>query len=198
MPATVKDARDLLIASVLSDDPVLYIDDRWLYDLKEELSEPTELHLAHEGPLTLRWGKDITLVAASYSVQLCLEAACLLEKEGIDAEVIDLRIVNPIKPELLVSSVTKTGRLAVVDGSWANCGLAGEIIATIVEKIDPHHLKMKPQRITLPPASAPTSRSLEEVYYPTAQSIVDCIIQEWNHASSHNGMKTNAATSATY
>jgi pyruvate/2-oxoglutarate/acetoin dehydrogenase E1 component len=172
MPATVADARDLLIASVLCDDPVLYIDDRWLYELEEELPPIKELILAQEKPKIIKIGKYITLVAASYSTELCRQVISILEKEGLSCELIDLRVINPLDITDVVSSVEKTGRLCVVDGGWKNCGLAGEVIASVFERIDLKKVHFKPLRITLPDAPAPTSIKLEEVYYPSVDDIV--------------------------
>lgn len=172
MPATVQDARDLLIAATLCDDPVVYIDDRWLYDLKEEsLPAAKDLDLNKMGPQVLRKGSDITIVASSYSVKLALEAAQKLESQGLSCEVIDLRIVNPLKYEEIVNSVEKTKRLCVIDGSWKNCGLAGEIIAGVCERVSPSLLISKPLRITLPEAPAPTSGALEQIYYTNSEEI---------------------------
>jgi pyruvate/2-oxoglutarate/acetoin dehydrogenase E1 component len=176
MPATTADARDLLIASVLSDDPVLYIDDRWLYSLEADLPPPAPISLNDIKPKCLRAGKDITLVGSSYSTELCLQAANVLAEQGVNAEVIDLRIINPLDSSLIVESVKKTGALFVVDGGWKNCGLAGEIIASVVESIDVSYLKRNPKRISLPDAPAPTAKSLEEIYYPTCETIVDSIL----------------------
>lgn len=173
MPATARDARDLLIASVLCDDPVLYIDDRWCYDVQEDLGEPEVLRLSDEGPRVLRSGTDITLVGSSFSTQLCLQAAALLESQGVRAEVVDLRVLNPLKYDLLTQSVQKTGRLLAVDGSWSNCGLAGETIAGVAERLSPSQWKAKPRRITLPEAPAPTSGPLEKAYYPTAEGVAE-------------------------
>lgn len=175
MPATAADARDLFIAAVLSDDPVLYMDDRWLYDCAEELAPIEPLNLAEVGPKVLKTGADITLVGASYSTYLAKQAADLLEKDNINAEVIDLRVINPLDPTVIIESVKKTGRLVVVDGSWRNCGLAGEVIASVVESVRPGVLKAPPLRITLPDAPAPTSKVLEECYYPTPESIAEAV-----------------------
>lgn len=175
MPATPADARDLLIASVLCDDPVVYIDDRWLYELEEPVAPVVPSHLADIGPRVIREGRDVTLVGASHSTLLCREAAQALEGSSVDAEVIDLRVVAPLEIEPILRSVRKTGRLCVVDGSWANCGLAGEVIAAVVERMDPRGLRAPPCRITLPPAPAPTSRVLETVYYPTSESVAAAV-----------------------
>lgn len=172
MPATVADARDLLIASVLCPDPVMFIDDRWLYDLEDDLPPVVERSLALEGPRCVRQGHDVTLVGSSYSTRLAIEAADLLEQQGVSAEVIDLRVINPLDPAAIVTSVEKTGRLLVVDGSWSPCGIAGEVIASVVERVAPGVLKKSPARITLPFAPAPTARVLEQAYYPTAATVV--------------------------
>lgn len=175
MPATAADARDLFIAAVLSDDPVLYIDDRWLYDRVSELGPVEPMNLAHIKPKILRAGNDVTIVGSSYSTYLAEQAAELLARDNIQAEVIDLRVINPFDPCVIIESVKKTGRLVVVDGSWRNCGLAGEVIARVVESIRPGMLKAAPLRVTLPDAPAPTSKVLEESYYPTAETIAESI-----------------------
>ncbi len=172
MPATAKDARDLLIASVLSNDPVMYIDDRWLYEQEQEVEPIIELNLADEGPKILREGNDFTLVGASYTTKLCLDAAIILSEIGISVEVVDLRVLNPLNYEKIIASVQKTGNLCVVDGSWRNCGLAGEVIAGVMECISLSDLKSAPARITLPDAPAPTSKVLEAVYYTKVEDIV--------------------------
>lgn len=172
MPATPADARDLLIAAVQSPDPVLYIDDRWLYEWEEEVPEPRDLDLSTLGPQLLREGTDLTIGAASYSVRMALDAAEELAKEGVSCAVVDARILNPFDPELLRNSVRRTGRFLAVDGGWANCGFAGEMIAAVAEAIEPSALRARPARITLPHAPAPTSKPLEAAYYPTAATIV--------------------------
>lgn len=166
MPATVADARDLLIASVLSPDPVMYIDDRWLYDLTDDLPPVVERDLAKEGPRVLAPGRDLTLVGAGHSVRLALEARDMLAAEGIAAEVVDLRVLNPLQPAAVVESVRRTGRLLAVDGGWRTCGLAGEVIASVAELLPAAAWRSAPARLTLPDAPAPTSRVLEKIYYP--------------------------------
>ncbi len=175
MPSTVSDARDLLIASVLSPDPVMYIDDRWLYDLEDTLEPVSEIDLTKEGPKILRSGSDITIVASGYAARLALEAAAELDVLGIASEVIDLRILNPLNPELIIDSVGKTRHLAVIDGGWKTCGIAGEILASVAENTIPGALKKQPIRIMLPDAPAPTSIALEKNYYPSATNIVERI-----------------------
>jgi pyruvate dehydrogenase E1 component beta subunit len=173
MPATPADARDLLIASVLCDDPVVYIDDRWLYEQEEDLPPVCIRPLEQEGPRILRSGGDVTLVGAGYSTLLCKRAATTLEQRGIDAEVIDLRVINPLDASRVIESVSKTGRLCVVDGGWRNCGLAGEVIARVAEAT--RAWRAAPVRLTLPEAPAPTCGALERNYYTTEAAIVAAV-----------------------
>lgn len=175
MPATPTDARDLLIASVLCDDPVLYIDDRWLYDLEEDLPPITEKDLTREGPLVTRPGSDVTLVGSGHASLLCNQAADMLEGEGVSCEVVDLRVINPLDYGPIVESVSKTRRLCAVDGGWENCGLAGEIIAGVCERVSPGTLVASPARVTLPSAPAPTSKPLEEAYYIKPEAIAAAV-----------------------
>lgn len=171
MPSTVSDARDLFIASVLCKDPVVYIDDRWLYSQIDELGPIVELDLTREGPRCLREGHQITIVGSGYSTLLAMQASSTLAKFDISAEMIDLRVVNPFNPAVIVESVRKTGRLLVVDGGWRTCGMAGEVIAAVVEQLRPNELKQAPKRVTLPDAPAPTSRVLEKIYYPDVEHV---------------------------
>lgn len=175
MPATVADARDLLIASVLSPDPVLFIDDRWLYSLEDDLPPVNELVLSQLGPQQLMTGDDVTIVGSGYSSRLAIEAAEILKTSGISADVIDLRILNPLDTTKIIESVTKTGRLLVVDGGWGPCGIAGEVIAQVAEGAAVGVIKKSPIRLTLPFAPAPTARILEQAYYPTIDSVVGCV-----------------------
>ena len=175
MPTTVADARDLLIASVLCKDPVIYIDDRWLYEQTDELGPVVELDLEKEGPKCIAEGFDVTIVASSYSCLLAIQARDFLLKEGLSAEVIDLRVLNPFKPDLIIESVKRTGRLLVVDGGWKTCGISAEVIASVVERLNPSLLRKPPLRITLPDAPAPTSSALEKIYYTDVEDVIKAV-----------------------
>ncbi len=172
MPYTVKDARDLLIAATLSKDPVLYIDDRWLYETTGVISDAIEKDLSQVENVVIRDGVDITLVGNSFGTFLAEEAAKIISKREISCEVVDLRILNPFDSKALIKSVNKTGRLLAIDVSWKTCGIAGEAIARVVEKIKPSKIKCSPQRITLPNAPAPSSAKLEKIYYPSVDIIL--------------------------
>lgn len=172
MPATVADARDLLIASVLSPDPVLYIDDRWLYEKEDDLPPAQDIDLTSLKNPILREGRDITLAGCSWGTELAMKAAERLEDDGISAEVVDMRILNPFDDQNLIDSVSKTGRLLAVDASWQTCGVSSEIITRTAMAVDPTVMKARPERITLPDAPAPSSKALEKIYYPKIEDVV--------------------------
>ena len=176
LPSTVSDARDLLIASVLSNQPVIYIDDRWLYDQKDTLPPAKDVKLNDISPKILHEGESITLVGAGYSSYLLNKTILNLKKHKINPEIIDLRIINPFNHELITESVKKTGRLFVLDAGWGPCGLASEVITSVLENIDPSILKSKPKRLTLPFTPAPTNSNLESEYYPCEGKVIKIIL----------------------
>ena len=176
MPSSVADARDLLISSVLSDDPVIYIDDRWLYDQEDQLGPIEENDLSNQKAKITRMGSDITLVGVGYGVFLANKASkTLFKNENISAEVLDVRVLNPFDVQPLIESLEKTKRLVVIDPGWKNCGFSAEIITSVLENISPNSLLNSPSRITLPNAPAPTSRVLEKEYYFTDNTIVETV-----------------------
>ena len=152
MPSTVSDARDLLIASVLCPDPVIYIDDRWLYDQEDELDDVVELNLADQRPIISIKGSDITIVSCGHTSLLSRHAADLLRDNNISAEVIDVRVLNPFISDEIISSVNKTKNLLVVDSGTLSSGFSAEIISKVVENISLNSLKSLPKRIALPDA----------------------------------------------
>jgi pyruvate/2-oxoglutarate/acetoin dehydrogenase E1 component len=173
MPSTPYDAKGLLIAAVRDENPIIYIDDRWLYDREGEV--PEEMYEVPLGRGVIRReGRDVTVVAWSYAAYLAENACGQLAQRGIEAELIDLRSLKPWDRELVADSVRKTGRLVVVDGAWRTCGAAAEIAAQVSET-DFRWLKGPIVRVTLPDLPAPTSRSLEQAYYLTPEKIIQAV-----------------------
>ncbi|WIV51416.1 transketolase C-terminal domain-containing protein [Marivivens sp. LCG002] len=180
MPYTPQDARDLLIAATLCPDPVLYIDDRWLYEQEAQMPPAKDIDLTTIKNEVIREGADITLAGCSWGTHLAMEAAAQLEEDGISCEVVDLRVLNPFDGEALIQSVRKTGRLVAIDASWKTCGIASEAITRVVEAIEPRLLRSSPLRITLPDAPAPSSSRLEAIYYPKSAQVVATVKQMLN------------------
>jgi len=172
-PASPYDAKGLLVAAVRDDNPVLYVDDRWLYTLEEEV--PDEIYDVPLGKGRVRKeGSDVTIVAVSYLVREAMEAADLLATEGISAEVIDPRTLKPLDIDLIVNSVEKTGRLVVADPDWPCCSFS-EHVASVVSVRTFNILKSPVQCITLPDAPVPASTPLERAYFPDHTNIVDAV-----------------------
>jgi len=173
MPATPYDAKGLLLSSIIDESPVIFIEHRWLYDQKDYV--PKKPYFIPLGKSILkREGKDLTLIADSFMVPLAMEAAKVLEKEGIDIELIDLRTIKPLDYNLILNSVTKTGRVAILDFGYKFCGISSEISSFLTEKAW-SSLKAPPLRIALPDTPTPASPVLEKIYYPDIENIISKI-----------------------
>jgi len=170
MPSTPYDAKGLMISAIKDNNPVIYIDDRWLYRLEEDVPEDIYSVPIGKGVIRKR-GKDVTIVSVSYMALESLKAVKELSKTGIDAELIDLRTVKPLDTTLILKSVEKTGRLVIADGGWRTCGIGAEISALVSEN-GFRFLKAPIKRVTLPDSPAPSSPVLEQAYYKTSHDII--------------------------
>ncbi|MGC2125523.1 MAG: transketolase C-terminal domain-containing protein [Xanthobacteraceae bacterium] len=169
MPASPADAKGLLLSSIFSDDPTLFVEARALYAMREAV--PTEPYFIRIGEAaTRRPGKDLTIVGMSSMVPPALQAADELAREGIDAEVIDLRSLMPLDINAVIASVRKTGRLVVAEPGWRMYGAAAEIITGVAETLGPQ-MKSAPRRVTWPHAYVGSSRALDEKFYPTSVDV---------------------------
>ncbi|MFZ3074013.1 MAG: pyruvate dehydrogenase complex E1 component subunit beta [Minisyncoccales bacterium] len=173
MPSNPYDAKGLLIAAVRDPDPVVFLDDRWVYGTEAEVPEELYEVAIGKGKI-LREGKDATIVAISYMVPQALEAAEILEKEGISVEVIDPRTIKPLDMPLILESVKKTGRLVIAEAAWQSFGVSSEISNRVYTEMF-GKLLAPIEKVTLPDCPAPASRSLEEVYYPKSGQIVAAV-----------------------
>jgi len=170
MPSTPYDVKGLLRASVYDGNPVLFVDDRWLYQIKGDVPEKKYSVPIGKGRIR-RKGKDLTIVATSYLVHEALAAAERLEKKGISAEVLDPLTLKPLDNDLIFNSVKKTERLLVVDGGWKSFGAAAEIMARVAENQEILEIRAPLKRVALPDSPAPASRSLEKKYFKNAEEI---------------------------
>lgn len=170
MPTTPYDAKGLLIAAIEDNNPVVFIEHRWLYNIHGHVPEG-HYTVPLGQPKLVQEGADVTIVASSYACLETMKAAQKLAEDGIAVDIIDLRTVAPLNDAMILESVAKTGRLLVVDQGTQTAGFAGEIIARVTEKAF-DKLKQPPIRITLPDCPTPTSRALSNFYYPTPDHIV--------------------------
>ncbi len=174
-PTTPHDAKGCLIAAIRDENPVIFMEHRMLYGNRGIVPEADyEVPFGHARQLNE--GSDITIVGISHMVVECLRAARVLKDIGISAEVIDPVTLAPLDIDAILASVRKTGHLLIVDTSWTMCGAGSEIIARIVEEIGEQGIpKMK--RMGYAPAPCPTTRPLEDIYYPNGQTIAEAAHQ---------------------
>ena len=180
MPATPKDAKGMLLAAIFDDDPVIILEHRHVTLFDQKGHVPEEYFTIPYNAQVVSSGEDITIVAVSITLINALEAKAELKKYGIRPEIIDLRWIRPLDIDLIVQSVKKTGRLLVVDTGWKMFGVAGEVIASVCERIS-GLLRCSPRRITIPDIPCPASAFLEPYYHPTADSIVNEIMKMQLH-----------------
>ncbi len=169
MPATAADAKGLLISAIEDDNPVIFIEHRWLYNIKGMVPMGVTREPLGKARV-VREGRDVTLVGVSYMTLEAIRAAEYLAEEGISSEVIDLRSVRPLDRVTILASVRKTGRLVMSDTSWATAGISAEILAIASEDAF-DALKAAPVRLTLPDCPIPSTPGLANECYPHANDI---------------------------
>lgn len=169
LPSTPYDAKGLLKTAIRDDNPVVFFEDKMMYQVKGPVPEAE-----YTIPLGLadikRPGKDITLVATSSMVQISLGAAEILETEGVSAEVIDVRTTAPLDKTTLINSAKKTSRAIVVDEGYARYGVTAEI-ASIISDGAFYDLDAPVKRIGAMDVPVPFSPVLEDQTVPTAESV---------------------------
>jgi pyruvate dehydrogenase E1 component beta subunit len=169
MPTTPYDVKGLLVSSIEDNNPVIFLEHRWLYNISGEV--PEGIYRVPIGQAkAVRNGTDITIVATSYMTLESIRAADTLAKYGISVEVIDIRTLRPLDENAILESAGKTGRLLVVDSGTVTGGIGAEIVARVAEKAFPQ-LKGPIIRIGLPDCPSPTSPGLSQYFYPRASKI---------------------------
>lgn len=178
MPTTPQDAKELLISAIRDDNPVIFIEHRWLYSVVDEVREKTEPVPLGTAKI-LCAGDDITVVATSWMNIEALKAAEIMAKQGISVEVVDPRSIFPLDEELILESVRKTGRCIIADNDWLYCGFSAEVAALVSEKCF-DKLKSPVCRIGFAHTPCPTARHLEKEFYPNAIDIIRAIEAKLN------------------
>lgn len=173
MPTTPSDAKGLMIAAIRDDNPVLILTHRLLYWQEGPVPEkPFEVPIGKANVLKL--GKDITIATTSWMNVEAHSAARIMKKRGIDVEIIDIRSIVPLDDETIAESVRKTRHLIVADYDWINCGFSAEVATRIYEKCM-SSLKSPIARVGFAPTPCPTTRPLENLFYPSAETLVRVI-----------------------
>ncbi|WP_164217857.1 alpha-ketoacid dehydrogenase subunit beta [Virgibacillus sp. YIM 98842] len=171
IPSTPYEAKGLLISSIRDNDPVVFLEHMKLYrSFREEV--PEEEYTIELGKAKVkREGKDVTLIAYGAMVHTALKAAEELEKDGVDAEVIDLRTVSPIDIETIIESVQKTNRAVVVQEAQRQAGVAANVVSEIQERAI-LHLEAPVLRVTAPDTVYAFSEA-EEVWLPNHKDVIE-------------------------
>lgn len=183
VPSNAYDAKGLMIQSIRDDNPVVFFFHKGIMGLPWMSYFEGSTNAVPKEPYTIpfgqarivREGSDVTIVSLSQMVHKSLLAAEQLAKEGISAEVVDLRTLVPLDAETVVKSVAKTGRLLVADEDYLNFGLTGEIAAIIAERLDAIRLKAPVRRLAVPGVPIPFSRPLEQHVIPQVDTIAAAV-----------------------
>jgi pyruvate dehydrogenase E1 component beta subunit len=176
MPTTAHDAKGMMVAAIRDDNPVIFLEHRWLHPVVDSVPESI-----YEVPLDkaeiLCEGSDITIATFSYmTIEALIAARALLSITGISVELIDMRSVRPLDSQMVINSVKKTGRLIVADTAHKTGSIAAELISQVVESAF-ESLKSAPIRICSPDFPTPTAPSMTEEYYPTPGTIADTVLK---------------------
>jgi len=171
MPTTPYDVKGMMIEAIRDDNPVVFIEHRWLYYAVDDVPEEPYTIPFGTGNI-LRNGSDISMVATSWMNVEAMRAADVLQnKHGVSLEIVDPRTIVPLDEKIIVNSVTKTGRCLVADYDWLHCGFGAEVAARVSKECF-ENLKMPVERLGFAFAPCPSARPLENAYYPDATAII--------------------------
>lgn len=175
MPTTAADAKGMMIAAIEDNNPVIFIEHRWLHHVTDHVPEGAyrtpldQARLIHEG-------SDVTIASFSYMTLESLQAAkALKEHMEITVDLLDMRSIRPLDLPAVLKSVEKTGRLIVADTAFKTGSVAGELTCQVVEQAF-SSLKKAPVRIASPDHPVPTSPFMAAEYYPGPRHIVEAAI----------------------
>ncbi len=169
-PGTPYDAKGLLKTAIRSDDPVLFIENATLYQMRGEV--PDEEYLVPIGKSKLqRAGSDVTLITYSKMLQLSLQASEQLAKEGIEVEVVDLRTLRPLDMDPVIESFKRTNRAVIVEEGWRSYGIGSEIAARLYEEAF-DYIDAPIRRVAQREVPLPYNRELEQMALPQVTDII--------------------------
>jgi pyruvate dehydrogenase E1 component beta subunit len=170
-PYFAADAKGLLKAAIRDPNPVIFLENEIVYGRSFPVPKLDDFVLPIGKARVVREGAHVTLVSHSISIGLCLEAAEALAKEGIDAEIVDLRTLRPLDSETIIESVKKTNRIVTVEQGWPVCSIGSEIAAIVVDQAF-DWLDAPPMRITGKDVPMPYAARLEKLALPTVDDVV--------------------------
>ncbi|AKT39977.1 pyruvate dehydrogenase complex E1 component subunit beta [Chondromyces crocatus] len=175
-PATPADAKGLLKTAIRDDDPVLFMESETLYNVKGEVSDDPDLTIPMGVAKVTREGKDVTIVAWSRLAHVALQAAEELEKQGISAEIVDLRSIRPLDEETIVKSVRKTHRAVIAYEGWPFGGVGAEV-SDRIQRLAFDDLDAPVLRVTTLDYPMPYNAKLEQHVIPNVPRILEAVNQ---------------------
>ncbi|HEY2543289.1 MAG TPA: transketolase C-terminal domain-containing protein [Gaiellaceae bacterium] len=175
MPVTPYDAKGLMLAAIEDDDPVIFIEHRWLHQLHGVV--PEGHYVTPIGPVRrLREGADVTIAATSYMAVEALRAADVLARGGVEADVLAVTTLRPLDASGIIDSVRSTGRLVVADTSWRSSGFGAELVARVSEEAH-GALRAAPRRLGTVETPVPTTPALAQFSYPRVPDLVRAVAE---------------------
>ncbi|HEX5213250.1 MAG TPA: pyruvate dehydrogenase complex E1 component subunit beta [Pseudolabrys sp.] len=171
-PSNAADAKGLLKAAIRDPNPVVFLENEILYGHSAPVPKLDDFVLPIGKAKIARAGSDVTIVAWSMGMKYAMEAADELAKDGIDAEVIDLRTLKPMDTDSVVASVQKTGRCVTVEEGWAQSGVGAEIVARLMERAF-DYLDAPVLRVTGKDVPMPYAANLEKLALPSVAEVVE-------------------------
>ena len=178
-PGTVADAKGLLKSAIRSEDPVLFIENATLYQLKGEVPDDPDYLEPLGKSKVQREGDDVTIVAYSKMVPPALEAAARLADEGIEAEVVDIRSLRPLDMEPIIASFKRTNRAVVVEEGWRSYGVGAEVSARIYEEAF-DYVDAPVKRVAQAEVPLPYNATLEQMALPQTEDIYRAVKEVLN------------------
>ncbi|MCQ8119237.1 alpha-ketoacid dehydrogenase subunit beta [Methylomonas rosea] len=175
MPTTAGDAYHFMLAAIADNNPVLFIEHRWLHHIQGEVDKHCPM-AELSGAALLRQGTEITLAAFSHMSIEALKAATVLASYGIDAEVLDMRCVSPLDVESVAASLAKTGGKLVIADCAPELASTGHQLLSKLVLTHGHHLQQVPRLIAYPNHPVPTSHFVANHYYPGAEQIASAVL----------------------
>jgi pyruvate dehydrogenase E1 component beta subunit len=172
-PATPEDAKGMLKAAIRSDDPVLFIENALLYQLRGEVPEG-DYTIPLDQAKVQRFGRDVTIVTYSKMLDFSLKAAEQLAKEGIEAEIVDLRALRPLDMAPVLESFKKTNRAVIVEEGWRSFGVGSEVAARIYEAAF-DYVDAPIHRVAQKEVPLPYNRTLEQMALPQVEDIIRAV-----------------------
>lgn len=172
-PGTPEDAKGMLKAAIRSDDPVLFIENATLYQVRGEVPDGDFIIPLNKAKIQ-RPGRDVTIITYSKMLEISMKAAEQLSTEGIEAEIVDLRCLRPLDMEPVITSFKKTNRAVIVEEGWRSYGVGAEVASRIYEEAF-DYVDAPVKRVAQKEVPLPYNRTLEQMALPQVEDVIAAV-----------------------